>query len=60
MKRDELARKLARQAHLPAAVARDEVDALVHRILKSLQEGKPVNLPGIGRLVAPPVQRVKP
>jgi hypothetical protein len=58
MKREELARKLAQQAHLPAAQARDEVDALVHKILKSLREGKPVEFPGIGRLVSPPVKRV--
>jgi nucleoid DNA-binding protein len=55
MKREELARKLAQQAHLPAAQARDEVDALVHKILKSLREGRPVKFPGIGKLVSPPV-----
>jgi nucleoid DNA-binding protein len=60
MKREELARKLARQANLPAAQARDEVDALVHRILKCLREGKPVEFPGIGRLVSPPVKPAKP
>lgn len=59
MKREELARKLAQQAHLPVAKARDEVDALVHKILKSLREGKPVVFPGIGKLVSPPVKRGK-
>ena len=58
MKREELARKLARQAHLPAAAARDEVDALVHRILKTLRQGKPVEFPGFGRMVSPPVKRI--
>ena len=59
MKREDLANKLARQAHLPAATARDEVDALVHRILRALREGKPVEFPGIGKLISPPVKRVK-
>ena len=58
MKRDELARKLAREAHLPPAAARDEVDRLVHKILKSLRRGKPVEFPGVGRLVSPPVKRI--
>lgn len=59
MKREELAAKLAHQAHLPAAAARDEVDALVHKILKDLRAGKPVTFPGIGKLVSSPVKRVK-
>jgi len=59
MKREELATRLAHQERLPEAQARDEVDALVHKILKSLRAGKPVKFPGIGKLVAPPVKRVK-
>ncbi len=59
MKREELASKLARQTHLPVAAARDEVDALVHKILKSLRAGKPVVIPGIGKLVSLPVKRVR-
>jgi nucleoid DNA-binding protein len=60
MKRDELARALAREAHLPAAAARDEVDFLVHKIMKSLRRGMPVEFPGIGRLVSPPVKPLQP
>ena len=52
MKREELARTLARQHRLTRAEARDQVDQLVHRILTSLRQGKPVELPGVGRLVA--------
>jgi nucleoid DNA-binding protein len=59
MKREDLANKLAQQAHLPVAAARDEVDALVHKILKALRKGKPVEFPGIGKLVSLPVKRVK-
>jgi len=62
MKREELAQKLARQSNLSRAAARDQVDELVHRILKSLRDGQPVELPGVGRLVAerPLPRRVGP
>ena len=52
MKREELARTLAREHRLTRAEARDQVDEVVHRILKSLRGGEPVELPGVGRLVA--------
>ena len=52
MKREELARTLARQTNLSRAAARDQVDELVSRILKSLRQGQPVELPGVGKLVA--------
>ena len=52
MKREELARKLSQQSHVTRAEARDQVDELVRKILKSLREGTPVELPGVGRLVA--------
>lgn len=52
MKRKQLARELARKQGVPAAEAQDRVDELVHDILKRLKEGKPVTLPGIGKLVA--------
>jgi len=52
MKREELARTLAQQSKLSGAAARDQVDELVHRILKSLRKGEPVELPGVGKLVA--------
>jgi len=52
MKREELARTVARQTHVSPAAARDEVDKLVHKILKALRSGKPVELAGLGKLVA--------
>ena len=51
MKQEELARELAREARLPAAAAKDRVDELVHRIIKRLRRGRPVELPGLGKLV---------
>ena len=52
MKREELAGALAREHRLTRAAARDQVDELVHKILKALRKGEPVELPGVGRLVA--------
>ena len=54
MKREELARKLARQNKVSSAQARDQVDEMVRKILKALREGRPVELPGVGRLTAKP------
>jgi nucleoid DNA-binding protein len=48
MKRKQLARDLARTAHIPAAKAQDRVDELVHEILRRLRAGEPVDLEGLG------------
>ena len=57
MKRIELARKLAAQNHVSRAEARDQVDEVVRKILKSLRSGQPVELPGVGRLVSQPAPK---
>jgi len=54
VKRKQIARTLARQKRLPEAVAGDQVDELVHNILKKLQKGQPVELPGLGKLIPKP------
>jgi nucleoid DNA-binding protein len=51
MKQEELARELAREARLPAAVAQERIDELVHRIVRKLRRGQRVELPGVGKLV---------
>ena len=51
MKQEELARELAREARVPAAVAQDQIDELVHRIVRKLRRGQRVDLPGVGKLV---------
>jgi nucleoid DNA-binding protein len=51
VKSKEIARTLARQKHLPQAAAQDQIDELVHKILKRLKQGKPVELPGLGKLI---------
>ncbi|HEX5430760.1 MAG TPA: HU family DNA-binding protein [Bryobacteraceae bacterium] len=59
MKREDLARKLARKTHLSSAQARDRIGEMVHEIVKSLREGRPVELPGMGKLVAKPANSQK-
>jgi len=51
MKQKDLARELARKARLPAAVAQDRIEELVHRIVRKLRRGQRVELPGVGKLV---------
>ena len=51
MKREEIAETLAQQNDLSSAAARDEVDEVVHNILKKLRKGQTVKLPGVGKLV---------
>ena len=54
MRKEDLARRLARESHLSQARARDQVDRAIHNILKNLREGKPVAIPGLGKLVSKP------
>ena len=58
MKREELARTLARQTGLSKSAARNEVDELVRDILLRLRRGQPVKFPGVGKLVAKPVKKI--
>jgi nucleoid DNA-binding protein len=49
----ELARELPKETRLPVAAARDHIDELVHQIIQKLRRGRPVELPGLGKLVVP-------
>jgi nucleoid DNA-binding protein len=51
MKSEELAKKLARKTGLSHSAARNELDELVHNILWKMRNGRPVNLPGVGKLI---------
>jgi nucleoid DNA-binding protein len=50
MKQEELARTFARKTHQSKSAARDQLDQVVHAILTQLRKGRPVELPGIGKL----------
>jgi nucleoid DNA-binding protein len=51
MKREEIAKTLARQTGLSKQAARNEVDELVQNILNKLRHGRQVRLPGVGKLL---------
>jgi nucleoid DNA-binding protein len=51
MDKRELAERLARKARLPKPVAADQLDRVVHGILRSLRKGQRVTLPGLGTFV---------
>ena len=54
MKKQDLARTLAKESRLSRAAANDQIDELVHRILKTVRHGEAVDLPGLGKLVRRP------
>jgi nucleoid DNA-binding protein len=51
MKREQLAKTLARQTGLSKSDARNQVDELVHNILHRLRQGQQVKVPGVGKLL---------
>ncbi len=51
MKKPEIAKRWARQAHVSQAEAADRLDLLVRQILANLRQGKETPLPGLGKFV---------
>ena len=51
MRREELAKTLARKTGLSKSAARNEVDELVAGIIRKLRQGQQVKLPGVGKLL---------
>jgi nucleoid DNA-binding protein len=52
MKRKDLARALAERSRLTQGEAQDQLDLLVHKIVRSLRQGRVAEMPGIGKLAA--------
>ena len=50
MRKQDIAARLARKAHLSRAAAADRLDRIIHDILAELKRGKTVPLPGLGIL----------
>jgi nucleoid DNA-binding protein len=48
MKKDGLAKRLAKQSRMSQAAAADHLDSVVHDILTKLRKGRAVSLPGLG------------
>jgi nucleoid DNA-binding protein len=49
MRKQELARRLARRSGVSPAEAADELDRVVHGILRGLRKGESVPFPGLGK-----------
>ncbi len=49
MKKQEIAKRIAKESGLSEAEAADRLDRVVHHILASLKRGRSTPLPGIGK-----------
>jgi nucleoid DNA-binding protein len=50
MKKYAIARRLAKQLQIPTGNAADQIDRVVHGIVRDLKRGQEVRLPGLGTL----------
>src|ERR1700738_4808706 len=48
MKKEQLARRLAKESHMTAAAAANQVDRVVNDLLKRVRKGQSASLPGLG------------
>jgi len=48
MKKEQLARRLAKESHITAAAAADQLDRVLHDILKRVRSGQSASFPGLG------------
>lgn len=52
MKRDDLARQIARETLTSPAEAADRLDGVIHELIRKLKRGQRTSLPGLGELTA--------
>jgi hypothetical protein len=48
MKKEQLAKRLAKESHIATAVAADQVDRIVSDLLVRVRRGEAASLPGLG------------
>ena len=48
MKKQQLARRLAKESHISTAAAADQLDRVLHDILKRIRGGQSASFPGLG------------
>jgi len=48
MKKEQLARRLAKESRITTAAAADQLDRVMHDILKRVRRGENASLPGLG------------
>jgi len=48
MKKEQLARRLAKESNITTAAAADQLDRILHDILKRVRSGQSASFPGLG------------
>jgi len=48
MKKEHIARRLAKESHISTAAAADQLDLIVSDILKRIRKGENASIPGLG------------
>jgi nucleoid DNA-binding protein len=48
MKKEQLARRLAKESHISAGAAADQVDRILNNLLRRVRKGQSASLPGLG------------
>ena len=48
MKKEQVAKRLAKESHLTAGAAADQVDRILNNLQKRVRKGKSASLPGLG------------
>jgi len=56
MKKEQVARQLAKESRISTAAAADQVDRVVTEMLKRIRKGQNVSFPGLGTFGAGPKQ----
>ena len=51
MRKQEIAKRIARQSQVSQAEAADHLDRIVYQILSNLRKGKATPLPGLGKFI---------
>jgi Bacterial DNA-binding protein len=59
MKKEQLAKRLAKESHITPAAAADQVDRILNDILKRVRKGQSASLPGLGTFAAGPTEKFK-
>lgn len=48
MKKEQIARRMAKESHITTAAAADQLDRIVSDILKRIRKGETASIPGLG------------
>jgi len=60
MKKEQLARRLAKESGITPAAAADQVDRIVTEILKRVRKGQSASLPGLGTFLPDTEEETQP